>query len=100
MGIEHKLQVLQKQTTTHGWDFLVTYTDAEEWTYKVQVSYPYYESLTEGKITPKELVRRSFVFLLEREGPDQILGSFDLKKIQSYFGEYPEWIQLSLNRHG
>lgn len=34
------------------------------------------------------LVKRSFDFLLEREPPSAILGSFDLSLIQRYFPEY------------
>ena len=34
------------------------------------------------------LVARSFDFLLEREPPSAILGSFDLSVIQRYFAEF------------
>jgi hypothetical protein len=35
-----------------------------------------------------ELVRASFAFLLEREPPSSILGSFSLDVIERYFPEY------------
>jgi hypothetical protein len=37
---------------------------------------------------PKELVRRSFDFLLRRESKESILASFDLMLIARYFPEY------------
>jgi hypothetical protein len=36
----------------------------------------------------ESLVARSFAFLLEREPPNAILGTFDLSVIQRYFPEY------------
>ncbi len=35
------------------------------------------------------LVRESFAFLLEREPPESILGSFPIETIERYFPEYP-----------
>ena len=40
-----------------------------------------------------ELVRESFVFLLEREPPSSILRSFTLDVIGRYFSEYPSEIR-------
>ena len=37
---------------------------------------------------PDQLVRESFVFLLEREPKESILSSFDLTVIARYFPEY------------
>ena len=37
----------------------------------------------------ERLVRASFEFLLEREGPESILRSFDLDVIGRYFPDYP-----------
>jgi hypothetical protein len=44
----------------------------------------------------EQLVRASFAFLLEREGPDSILRRFDLDVIARYFPEYQESIRSSL----
>lgn len=43
-----------------------------------------------------ELVRESFVFLLEREPPTSILRSFSLDVIGRYFPEYPTEIRRRL----
>jgi hypothetical protein len=42
---------------------------------------------------PAELVRRSFLFLLEREPKEAILGRFDLTVIGRYFPEWEEAIR-------
>jgi hypothetical protein len=52
----------------------------------------YYSKLTDGKISPEELIRRSFEFLLEREPKESILSSFELPVIQRYFPEYESTI--------
>lgn len=42
-----------------------------------------------------ELVRESFVFLLEREPPTSILARFSLEVIGRYFSDYPAAIRRS-----
>jgi hypothetical protein len=44
-----------------------------------------YTRLSEGKVSPEELVVRSFEFLLEREPKESILPRFDLLDIARYF---------------
>jgi hypothetical protein len=51
--------------------------------------------LAPGAADPEDLVRRSFVFLLEREPPSSILGSFDLMVIARYFPEYESTVGAS-----
>ena len=45
------------------------------------------------KHSAEELVRASFLFLLEREPKESILSSFNLMLIGQYFSEYKEKIQ-------
>lgn len=65
----------------------------EEHSYTVWFSKDYYQKLTSGKITPDELVRKSFEFLLGRESPNSILPEFDLSVIARNFPEYEKTIQ-------
>ena len=44
--------------------------------------------LAPGATDPTDLVRRSFVFLLEREPKEAILRTFDITVIGRYF---PDW---------
>ncbi|MFW6189714.1 MAG: hypothetical protein ACOC7T_04695 [Planctomycetota bacterium] len=62
--------------------------------HSVEVDEDYYQELTGGQISKKELVRRSFEFLLQREPKESILSRFDLKQISNYFPSYEGDISL------
>jgi hypothetical protein len=57
-----------------------------------------YERLAEGKVSPEELIRRSFEFLLERESKESILSRFDLTVISRYFPQYEKEIHRRLSQ--
>ena len=61
-------------------------------THTVKVDDSYYQKLTGGSITKKELVEKSFEFLLAREPKESIMSRFDLPTIQRYFSEYESTI--------
>jgi hypothetical protein len=52
-----------------------------------------YVRLAGGKVTPEELVRQSFEFLLEHESKESILARFDLMVISRYFPQYEREIK-------
>ena len=64
--------------------------------HEVTVDQQHYRQLTDGKIERKELVKRSFEFLLEREPKESILARFDLQVIARYFPEYEREIKAHL----
>ncbi len=55
-----------------------------------------YERISGKKVTPVELVRRAFEFLLQRERKEQILAKFDLTIIGVYFAEFENVIKRKL----
>jgi hypothetical protein len=59
-------------------------------THRVTVSDEEYNSLAEDHISPGELVKKSFEFLLEREPRESILKEFGIMDIAKYFPEYLE----------
>lgn len=61
--------------------------------HRVTLSEKDYARLTNGKIPPEELIRRSFEFLLEHESKQSILGHFDLMLISRYFPQYEREIR-------
>ncbi len=63
--------------------------------HRVAVSRGDLARLASGAGEPTDLVRRSFVFLLERESAQSILRSFDLPLIGRYFPEYEATIRES-----
>ena len=72
--------------------FKVTVEKGTTTTHTVTVSQAHYEKLTNKGVKPEELVKQSFVFLLERESNSSILRSFDLPVIGQYFPEYEKTI--------
>lgn len=71
----------------------VTVAGSTTTTHTVTLIPSYHQKLTGGKMTPEELIERSFEFLLEREPNTSILRRFDLPVIQTYFPEYEKTIQ-------
>ncbi|HEY7399331.1 MAG TPA: hypothetical protein VH989_00375 [Actinomycetota bacterium] len=51
-----------------------------------------FERLGRSYRTPEEFVRACFAFLLARESNEQILASFDVSQIATYFPEFEEII--------
>ncbi|HWH60755.1 MAG TPA: hypothetical protein VN682_24230 [Terriglobales bacterium] len=64
-----------------------------ESTHRVTLEDKDYTRLTDGNVTPEELIRRSFEFLLEHESKESILESFDLMVISRYFPQYEREIK-------
>lgn len=62
-------------------------------THEVTLEPEYHRRLTGGRITPEELIEKSFEFLLEREPASSILRRFDLPVIGRYFPEYEQVIR-------
>lgn len=58
----------------------------------VEMDEEYYKKITKGGISPEELIRKSFEFLLAREPKESILSKFNLRNIEHYFPEYVEKI--------
>ncbi|MBD3426850.1 MAG: hypothetical protein GF409_06425 [Candidatus Omnitrophica bacterium] len=74
-------------------EFTVTVEESDGKTeYTVGLDNAYYRDLTGGNITRKELIRKSFEFLLEREPNSSILTRFDLRAIRDYFPGYEKTI--------
>jgi len=73
----YEVEVLADQKTSH----------------RVTLDDRYYRKLTGGNVLPEELIQRSFEFLMEREGNEQILSDFDLSVIQTYFPAYEKEIR-------
>jgi hypothetical protein len=71
----------------------VAVNDRETTTHRVRISRAERERY--GTDDVADLVRRSFEFLLEREGNTSILREFDLSTIERYFPEYAREIVRS-----
>ena len=67
-----------------------------ESTHTVALKSADYKRLSGEKISPAELIRRSFEFLLEHEPKESILASFDLTVISRHFPNYEREIKSRL----
>ena len=68
--------------------FTVTVSGKHETVHTVHMREEYYQKLTQGNISPEDLVGKSFTFLLANEPNTAILEEFDLEDIARYFPEY------------
>jgi hypothetical protein len=69
-------------------DFLVKVSAANSTEHRVTLTDTYWEQIWNRRLPKKDVIARSFAFLLEREPNTSILRTFDLSVIQRYFGEY------------
>jgi len=69
---------------------VVVSDDGKKHLFRVEVDKDYSNILFGKEIPNLLLVQQSFIFLLEHEPVTSILRDFNLKEIQSYFGDYEE----------
>ena len=82
--------------TDGGWRCsVVVGDDAAATEHLVEVDRATLDDLAPGA-TPEELVRESFVYLLERESRESIMRAFELPIIARFFGDYPDEISRRL----
>ena len=72
-----KVIVSQKSTTEHD----------------VTASKDFLNQFTKHNISPENIVKHSFEFLLDREPNTSILRKFDITVISNYFPEYTETVK-------
>lgn len=92
---EHELSITC-DPTAGGWRCSVVVGDDPSATeHVVEVDRATLDDLAAGA-TPDELVRESFVYLLERESRESIMRAFELPIIARFFGDYPDEISRRL----
>jgi len=92
---EHALSITC-DPTGGGWRCTVVVgDDASATEHLVEVDRGTLDDLAPGA-TPDELVRESFVYLLERESRESIMRAFELPIIARFFGGYPDEISRRL----
>lgn len=68
--------------------------DGGETRHRVSLPGDVFGRLKAGAESEEEFIRRCFVFLLEREPKESILGEFDVTDISGYFPEFESEISL------
>ena len=82
---------IEVESTEHDEYYSLQVTGKEDRTkteHRVTLHKADYQRLAGNKASPGELVRASFLFLLEREPKESILRSFNLTAISRFFPEY------------
>ena len=88
--------VVRCDPTEDGWQCSVSVGDDPGATsHEVSVDRATLDDLAPG-ITPEELVRTSFEFLLEREPRESIMRRFELPIIGRFFGDYSDEMRRRL----
>lgn len=57
----------------------------------------YYQALTDGKVAKEDFIKKCFEFLLEREGKESILSSFNVRVINNYFPGFEQQIKREID---
>ena len=69
--------------------FAVTVAKGDnDYDFQVTLPFAYYQKLSGGKILAEELIKKIFLFLLDRESPQEILTAFDVTQIKFYFPSF------------
>lgn len=88
-----KIQVDKQSEDEEKFAFSVVVQEGSgESNHTVTLDKNYHQKLTGGSNSPKNLIKRSFKFLLERESKEMILSEFNLKVIRDYFSNYEDKI--------
>lgn len=84
-----EIKIKKEEKSVDEWNFLVEIGGIE---YLVTVDEEYWEKLTNKQYSSRELIKKSFKFLLGRESKESILRRFNLRDINRYFPEYEDEI--------
>jgi hypothetical protein len=88
------MQIEVEQLTEEPWEFAVGLREADEnlGDYLVSMSEEEYTAYGRGA-EPREVVRATFRFLLDREDPEMIVDRFGLNDILEYYPDYPKQVE-------
>ena len=79
-------QINIKELSTNTFD--VTIYSNTETNHQVTISDDFITDYQIKNLTKKEIIEKSFIFLLEREPNTSILRKFDIEVISNYFPDY------------
>lgn len=89
----NQFEVSIKERIKEGWKLLIDLNRGGDlYTYRVTLDEEFAKQLGPEE-TPEQLIRRSFDFLLAREGPEQILAEFNLRDVKKYFPDFEDTMQ-------
>lgn len=91
------INIKNREKTPGGWIFLVDLTEEnqQDLEFRVELDEDYYNDLTNLSITPEELIKRSFQFLLKRETKHAILKDFNLRQVEKFFPDFESLVKVT-----
>lgn len=83
--------ILVEEVSPNNFKVVVTQSSTSE--HNVIVSKDFLNQFTKYNISPENIVKHSFEFLLDREPNTSILKEFDITLISNYFPEYTKTVK-------
>ncbi len=91
--MDHEIEIVLLDEDDKVWKYEVCVIDEDSETFHdVTLDKEYYENL-DTVTPPKEIIRKSFLFLLKKEKKEDILAQFNLEKIGKYFPEFKKEVE-------
>ncbi len=83
------IQVFKKTGQAVEWEYMVLVGhDSHDVGFLVKVDQEHWIQLTNGRVSPEILIKKSFRFLLKKQSKSSIPRSFDLRDIQQRFPDF------------
>lgn len=87
------IQVFKKPEQATGWEYAVLLGhESDDVGFLVKIDRQHWEELTQARVTPEHLIKKSFHFLLKKQSKYSIPQSFNLRDIQRRFPEYAKQV--------
>lgn len=91
--MESLIRILRRESAPGGWKFFIEIgSEGDRAQYEVVLERSFAEGVTGYRFRNEDdaetFIKRSFLFLLEREPKSAILSSFNVRDIEGFFPEY------------
>ena len=87
------IQISKKTERTAEWEYAVLLGhESDDIGFLVKIDRQHWEELTQARVSPESLIKKSFRFLLKKQSKYSIPQSFNLRDIQRRFPEYEEQV--------
>ena len=87
------IQISKKSERAAEWEYAVLLGhESDDIGFLVKIERQHWEELTSARVTPENLIKKSFRFLLQKQSKYSIPQTFNLRDIQRRFPEYVEHV--------
>jgi len=83
------IQIIRKSADGSTWRYAVLLGhDSEDVGFLVKIDRQHWETLTGGRVSPEDLIKKCFRFLLKKQSKYSIMRSFDVWEVQRKFPDF------------